>query len=61
MKQWWNVETSIETIKEDQKRFKSDLNQITTGNPKCKKEYKLNTIKNNKNLYNSRKNVINFF
>ena len=56
-----NGETSIEKIEGDQKQFKSDLHQITTENPKYKKEYLLNTIKNIKNLYNSRQKVIDLF
>ena len=34
-----NGETLIRKIKEDKKQFKSDLNQITIGNRKYKKEY----------------------
>ena len=37
------------------KQFRSKLNEITTGNPKNKSEDQLDTIKNIKNLYNSRK------
>ena len=50
-----NGNTSIEKIKTDQKQFRSKLNEITTGNPKNKSEDQLDTIKNIKNLYNSRK------
>ena len=50
-----NGNTSIEKIKADQKQFGSKLNEITTGNPKNKSEDQLDTIKNIKNLYNSRK------
>ena len=31
-----NNNISIEKIKQDQKRFKSKLTEIITGNPKCK-------------------------
>ena len=48
---------SIEKIEEDQKQFKSKLNEITTGNPKKSKD-QLYTIKDIKNLYNSRDKVI---
>ena len=50
-----NGNASIEKIKTDQKQFRSKLNEITTGNPKNKSEDQLDTIKNIKNLYNSRK------
>ena len=56
-----NGNISIEKAEEDQKQFKSDLNEITRGNPRYKKEYQLNTIANIKNLYNSRKKVIDLF
>ena len=48
---------SIGKIEEDQKQFKSKLNEITTGNPKKSKD-QLYTIKDIKNLYNSRDKVI---
>ena len=48
---------SIEKIEEDQKQFKSKLNEITTGNPKKSKD-QLYTIKDIKNLCNSRDKVI---
>ena len=48
---------STEKIEEDQKQFKSKLNEITTGNPKKSKD-QLYTIKDIKNLYNSRDKVI---
>ena len=48
---------SIEKIEEDQKQFKSKLNEITTENPKKSKD-QLYTIKDIKNLYNSRDKVI---
>ena len=56
-----NGETPMEKTEEDKKKIKSDLNHITTGNPKFKKEYQLNSIKNIKNLYNSRQKVNNLF
>ena len=36
---------SIENIEEDQKQFKSKLNEITTGNPKYKSKDPLDTTK----------------
>ena len=48
---------SIEKYEKDQKQFKSKLNEITTGNQN-KSKYQLDTIKNVKNLYNSRHKVI---
>ena len=52
-----NGNVSIEKMGEDQKQFKSKLNEITTGNPKKSKD-QLYTIKDIKNLYNSRDKVI---
>ena len=43
---------SIEKIEEDQKQFKSKLNEITTENPKHKQKYQLGTIKNINKFYN---------
>ena len=56
-----NDNISIEKIEEDQKQFKSKLNEITTGNPKHKSKDQLDTIKNIKNLYNSRNKVIKLY
>ena len=52
-----NRSVSIEKIEEDQKQFKSKLNEITTGNPKYKSKDQLDGIENIKNLYNSREKV----
>ena len=49
---------SIAKIEEDQKQFKSKLNEITPGNRKHKSKDQLDTIKNIKNLYNSLSNYI---
>ena len=43
---------SIERIEEDQKQFKSKLNEIATENPKYRLKDQLDTITNIKNLYN---------
>ena len=49
-----NGNMSIEKIEEDQKQFKSDLNEITRGNTKKKSAYQIKTIEYIKNLYDSR-------
>ena len=41
----------------EQIKFKSELNKITRGKPKDQSD----TIKNVKNLYNSRQKIINLF
>ena len=41
-----NDNIAIEKIEEDQKHFKSKLNEITTGNPKHRSKDQLDTIKN---------------
>ena len=43
---------ALEKTEENQKQFKSNFGEISTGNPKYRKEDQLNTIKNIKNLYN---------
>ena len=45
----------------EQIKFKSELNKITRGKPKDKSKGKSDTIKNVKNLYNSRQKIINLF
>ena len=54
-----NGNISIEKFEENQ--FKSKLNEITTGNPKHKSKDQIDTIKNIKNLYNSREKVIKLY
>ena len=49
---------SIEKNEEDQKQFKSKLNERTIGNPKHKSKGQLDTIENTKSLYNSIRNVV---
>ena len=56
-----NGNISIEKIEKGQNQFKSKLNEITIGNPKRKSKDQLGTIKNNKNLYNSRDKVIKLY
>ena len=55
-----NDNIAIEKI-EDQKHFKSKLNEITTGNPKHRSKDQLDTIKNIKNLCNSRDKTIKLY
>ena len=43
---------------EDQEKFKREFSQIKSGNPKRKSEMQLYTIRNVKNLYDSRQKVI---
>ena len=52
---------TLQEIEEDQKKLKSSLGEITSGNPKHKKEYQLDAIKNAQSLYDSRQKVINLF
>ena len=42
------------------KTIKSNLGEITSGNPRHKEKYQLDTIKNAKNLYDSRQRIIKF-
>ena len=44
--------------KQQQKDFKKELNEITSGNPKHKSNNQLNVIKNVKKLYDSRQKII---
>ena len=53
-----NSDISIKKIEEDQKQFKSKLNEITIGNSKHESKNQLDSLKNIKNLYNSRGKVI---
>ena len=46
---------------EDQEKFRREFGQIKSGNPKHKSKMELYTIKNAKNLYNSRQKVIYLF
>ena len=51
-------EKTLKQVEKEQENFKSDLHEITSGNPKHKSESQLYTIKNVKNLYNSRQKII---
>ena len=56
-----NGNVTLEKIGNDQKQFKSNISEITTGNPNYRKKDQLNTIKNIKNLYKSREKGIELF
>ena len=47
-----------EKVEEEQKQFKSKLNEITTKNSKTKSKDQVYTIKNIENLHNSREKVV---
>ena len=49
---------SLEMIEEDQEKFKREFSQIKSGNPKHKSDMQLYTIRNVKNLYDSRQKII---
>ena len=53
-----NGEKTLQQVVEEQKYFKKDLNQITSGNPRYKSERQSYTIKNIKNLHDSRQKNI---
>ena len=53
-----NGDTTLQQVEKQQKDFKKELNEITSGNPKHKSEMQLHTIKKVKNLYNSRQKII---
>ena len=46
---------------EDQEKFKREFSQTKSGNPKHKSEMQLYTIRNVKNLYDSRQKIIDLF
>ena len=56
-----NGNISIEKVGKGQEQCKSKLNQITIGNRKNKLKTPLYTIKNIKNLYNSREEVVKLY
>ena len=53
-----NGEKTLQQVDEEQKYLKKDSNQITSGNPKYKCKKQSYTIKNIKNLYDSRQKNI---
>ena len=52
---------SLEMAEEDQKKFKREFGQIKSGNPDHKSDKQLYTIKNVKNLYDSRQKIMDLF
>ena len=56
-----NAGISIKRVEQNQEQFKSSLNEIKRRNPKNKSKVQLNTTKNIKNLYESRKKVIKLY
>ena len=54
-------EISIKLAEEDQESFKREFSHIKSGNPKHKSEMQLYTIRNAKNLYDSRQKIIDLF
>ena len=48
----------LQNTEEEQKQFKSKLNEITIGNPKTKSKYQLDAVKIFRNLYHSTQKVI---
>ena len=52
---------STEMGEEDQEKFKRKFGQIKLGNPKHKSEIQLYTIRNVRNLYDSREKIIDLF
>ena len=53
-----NGDTTLQQVEKQQKDFKKELNEITSGNPKHKSNNQLYVIKNVKNLYDSRLKII---
>ena len=51
-------DTTLQQAEKQQKDFKKELNEITSGNPKHKSDNQLNVIKNVKNLYDSNKKLL---
>ena len=49
---------TLQQVEKQQKDFKKELNEITSGNPKHKSNNQLYVIKNVKNLYDSRQKII---
>ena len=52
---------TLQEIEEDQKKLKSSLGEITSGNSKHKRGYQLDTIKIVQSIYDSRQKVIDLF
>ena len=53
-----NGDTTLQQVEKQQKDFKKELNEISSGNPKRKSDNQLYVIKNVKNPYDSRQKII---
>ena len=53
-----NGDTTLQQVEKQQKHFKKELNEITSGNPKHKINNQLSVIKNVKHFYDSRQKII---
>ena len=53
-----NVNTTLQQVEKQQKDFKKELNEITSGNTKYKSNNQLYVINNVKSLYESRQKII---
>ena len=49
-----NGDKTLQQVEKEQDSFKKYLNEITSGNPKHKSKKQFYTIKNVRNLYDSR-------
>ena len=52
---------TLQEIEEDEKKLKSSLGEMKSRNPKHKKEYQLDTIKNVQSLYDSRQFILSIY
>ena len=53
-----NGDTTLQQIEKQQKDFRNELNEITSGNPKHKSDNQLYIIKSLKNIYDLRQKII---
>ena len=53
-----NGNISLQQVENQQKDFRKELSEVTSGNPRYKSNIQLYVIKNVKNLYNSRLKII---
>ena len=53
-----NGEKTLQQVEEEQEKFKNDLREITSENPKHKSKKQSYTIKNVRTLYNSRQKLL---
>ena len=53
-----NGDTTLQQVEKQQKDFKKELNEITSGNTKYKSNNQLYVINNVKSLYESRQKII---